>query len=251
MRAADVLLRLDHGEVVGSRRAIPDGIVGLDLADEIEPDAPAVLELKDVVKTFERGGDAIHAVDHASFSVREGEMVGLVGRSGSGKTTLLNIVAGWEQADRGRIDGVGGTPPWHDLAVVPQRLGLIDELTVRENVAYPAKLEGTLHEHEDRIGLLLEELGLSHLADRRPFETSVGEQQRTALLRALLLRPRLVVADEPTGHQDRGWTEKVFASLRAHCDEGTACLVATHDETSKRFLNRTLSMHDGRIETSA
>jgi ABC-type lipoprotein export system ATPase subunit len=251
MRAADVLLRLDHGEVVGSRRAASDAIVGLDLADEIDPDAPTVLDLADVVKTFERGGDVIHAVDHASFSVREGEMVGLVGRSGSGKTTLLNIVAGWEQADGGRIVGAGGTPPWQELAVVPQKLGLIDELTVRENVAYPAKLEGRLHEHEERIDALLEELGLSHLAERRPLETSVGEQQRTAIVRALLLRPRLVVADEPTGHQDRGWTEKVFGALRSHCDEGTACLVATHDETSKRFLNRTLAIHDGRIEASA
>ncbi len=250
MRAADVLLRLDHGEVVEPRRAASDGIVGLDFADELDRGVPAALELEDVVKTFERGGDAVHAVDHVSFAVREGEMVGLVGRSGSGKTTLLNVVAGWERADHGRIEGVGPAPGWKELAVVPQKLGLIDELTVRENVAYPAKLEGSLAEHEERIELLLEELGLAHLAERRPLETSVGEQQRTAIVRALLLRPRLLVADEATGHQDRGWTEKVFAALRAHCDEGTACLVATHDETSKRFLNRTLAMRDGRIEAS-
>ncbi len=247
MRAADVLLRLDHGEVVEPRRAPADGMVGIDYTDELEPDAFSVLTLTDVVKTFERGGDQVHAVDHVSFEVREGEMVGLVGRSGSGKTTLLNLIAGWEHADRGQIDGVTGTPAWKDLAVVPQKLGLIDELTVRENVSYPAKLEGSLEEHADRIDGLLEELGLTHLAERRPFETSVGEQQRTAIVRALLLRPRLVVADEPTGHQDRGWTEKVFAALRSHCDEGTACLVATHDETSKRFLNRTLAIRDGRI----
>jgi putative ABC transport system ATP-binding protein len=247
MRAADVLLRLDHGEVVEPRRARPDGIVGFSATDEIEPDARSVLTLTDVVKTFERGGDQVHAVDHVSFEVREGEMVGLVGRSGSGKTTLLNLIAGWEQADGGRIEGVTGTPAWKDLAVVPQKLGLIDELTVRENVSYPAKLEGSLEEHADRIDELLEELGLTDLAERRPFETSVGEQQRTAIVRALLLRPRLVVADEATGHQDRGWTEKVFAALRAHCDEGTACLVATHDESSSRFLNRTLAIRDGRI----
>ena len=248
MRAADVLLRLDHGEVVEPRRAPPDGIVGVDYTDEIDPDALSVLAVTDVVKTFERGGDQVHAVDHVSFEMREGEMVGLVGRSGSGKTTLLNLIAGWEHADRGRIEGVTGTPAWKDLAVVPQKLGLIDEFTVRENVSYPAKLESSLDEHADRIDGLLEELGLTHLAERRPFETSVGEQQRTAIVRALLLRPRLVVADEPTGHQDRGWTEKVFAALRSHCDEGTACLVATHDETSKRFLNRTLAIRDGKIE---
>jgi putative ABC transport system ATP-binding protein len=119
---------------------------------------------------------------------------------------------------------------------------------VRENVSHPARLGGTLDEHADRIDALLEELGLAHLADRRPSETSVGEQQRTAIARALVLRPALVVADEPTGHQDRGWTEKVFGALRAACDEGTACLMATHDETATRFLDRALSMRDGHLE---
>jgi len=192
----------------------------------------------------------VHAVDGVTFEAREGEMIGLVGRSGSGKTTLLNLVAGWEHADHGEIDRPGGsdTPNWKDLAVVPQKLGLIEELSVHENVAYPAKLDGSLGEHGERIDAILETLGLSHLAARRPFETSVGEQQRTAIARAILLRPKLVVADEPTGHQDRGWTEKVFAAIRNACDEGTTCLVATHDETAKRFLNRTLSIHDGRID---
>jgi ABC-type lipoprotein export system ATPase subunit len=253
MRSADVLLRLDHGEVVQPRRSPPTDMPSIESSDEVDPFAPIALTVTDAVKTFERGSDRVHAVDHVSLEVREGEMVGLVGRSGSGKTTLLNLVAGWEHADHGAIARPGGSdvPAWQDLAVVPQKLGLIDELTVRENVAYPAKLQGSLEEHAERIDQLLEELGLVHLAERRPFETSVGEQQRTAIVRALLLRPRLIVADEPTGHQDRGWTEKVFAALRSHCDEGTACLVATHDETSKRFLNSTLSIHDGRIGDDA
>jgi putative ABC transport system ATP-binding protein len=249
MRAADVLLMLDHGEVVHPRRSDPTGAVPIDYSSDIEPDALAVLSVRGVTKFYERGSDVVHAVDGVTFEAREGEMVGLVGRSGSGKTTLLNLVAGWEHADHGAIERPGGsdTPNWKDLAVVPQKLGLIEELSVRENVAYPAKLDGSLDDHRDRIDALLETLGLSHLAARRPFETSVGEQQRTAIARALLLRPRLVVADEPTGHQDRGWTEKVFAAIRNACDEGTTCLVATHDETAKRFLNRTLSIHDGRI----
>jgi putative ABC transport system ATP-binding protein len=131
--------------------------------------------------------------------------------------------------------------------VVPQKLGLLEDLTVRENVAYPARLAGTSLDDRDRVDELLARLGLDLLAERRPSETSVGEQQRTAIARALLLRPTLVVADEPTGHQDRGWTEKVFAELRAACDDGTACVMATHDETSKRFLDRTLSIRDGHL----
>ncbi len=252
MRMADVLLRLDHGEVVDPRRP-PSGATPVGgFASAVEPDAPTVLGLDDVSKTYARGSDLVHAVDGVSLAVREGELVGVVGRSGSGKTTLLNLVAGWEHPDHGVIDrpgptGGSGPPAWKDVAVLPQKLGLIDELSVRENVAHPAKLGGSLERYAGRVDELLETFGLTELAERRPFETSVGEQQRAALARALLLRPRIVVADEPTGHQDRGWTERVFGALRDACDAGTSCLMATHDEAAKRYLDRTLTIHDGRI----
>jgi putative ABC transport system ATP-binding protein len=90
-------------------------------------------------------------------------------------------------------------------------------------------------------------VGLSAQARQLPSTLSGGEQQRTAIARALLLRPTLVVADEPTGHQDRGWTDRVFAALRTACDEGTACLMATHDESASRYLDRTLAIRDGRL----
>jgi putative ABC transport system ATP-binding protein len=250
MRAADVTLRLDHGEVVDPRRTPGTGLAPL-AREAAGDDAPVILDVDEVVKTYARGTDIVHAVEDISLRVREGELVGLVGRSGSGKTTLLNLIAGWEHADAGLIEHPGRAPdgvtPWRDLAVVPQRLGLIDELTVRENIAYPARLDGRLEEERDRVEELAERFGLAALADRRPSETSVGEQQRTAIARALLLRPALVVADEPTGHQDRGWTEHVFEALREACDGGTACLMATHDESAKRFLDRTLAIRDGRL----
>jgi putative ABC transport system ATP-binding protein len=250
MRAADVLLRLDHGEVVDPR-GTPGGDARPFGPSAEFTEAPVILDVDEVVKTYVRGTDVVHAVEDISLQVREGELVGLVGRSGSGKTTLLNLIAGWEHPDAGLIAhpgrGPDGLTPWRDLAVVPQRLGLIEEFTVRENIAYPARLDDRLEEHRDRVEELAERFGLSALAGRRPAETSVGEQQRTAMARALLLRPALVVADEPTGHQDRGWTERVFAALREACDEGTACLMATHDESAKRFLDRTLSIRDGRL----
>jgi ABC-type lipoprotein export system ATPase subunit len=253
MRAADVLLRLDHGEVVDPKKASPTTASIGGYASVIEADALTVLRLDDVTKTYRRGGDVVHAVEAVSFEIREGELVGVVGRSGSGKTTLLNLIAGWERADHGTIERPDtarsqGPPMWKDVAVVPQKLGLIDELSVRENVAHAAKLVGSLDEHAGRVEELLASFGLSDLAERRPFETSVGEQQRTAIARALLLRPTVLVADEPSGHQDRGWTERVFVALRDACDAGTACLVATHDEAAKRFLDRTLTIHDGRID---
>jgi len=254
MRAADVLLRLDHGEVVEPRRSSSGVAAVAGPPAGVEPDAPVVLRVADAVKTYERGGDVVHAVDGVSFDVHEGELVGLIGRSGSGKTTLLNLVAGWEDLDRGRIERVGsaaGLLRWKDLAVVPQKLGLLDELSVRENIAHPLRFDGSTGDLSARVEELLEAFGLSELADRRPSETSEGEQQRTAIARALVLRPVIVVADEPTGHQDRGWTEKVFSALREACDGGTACLMATHDETAKRFLDRTLAIRDGRIEADA
>jgi ABC-type lipoprotein export system ATPase subunit len=250
MRAADVVLRLDHGVVVEPRRA-PAGVALSAPPGELEPDALTVLRVEDVARTYERGADVVHAVDGVSLEVREGELVGLVGRSGSGKTTLLNLAAGWERPDRGRVehvDGVSDPPPWHDVAIVPQKLGLLEELSVRENVAHPAKLVRRLDELDERVDELLESLGLAHLAERRPSETSVGEQQRAAIARALLLRPRMLIADEPSGHQDRGWTERVFAALREACDGGAACLMATHDDTARRFFDRMLSMRDGRID---
>jgi putative ABC transport system ATP-binding protein len=256
MRTADVLLRLDHGEVVDARRTPPGTAPLAGRPSAVEEDAEVVLRLTDVAKTYHRGTDLVHAVDDVSMEVRQGELVGLIGRSGSGKTTLLNLVAGWERADRGEIEGPGaaaanGTSQWRHVAVVPQKLGLIEELTVRENVAHPAKLTGTLDEHADRVEELLERFGLADLAGRHPSEASVGEQQRAAMARALLLHPTLVIADEPTGHQDRGWTERVFAAIRDACDAGTSCLMATHDETATRYLDRTLPMRDGSIDTGS
>ena len=249
MRAADVMLRIDHGEVVEPRRASPEGAIAPDRRPTtwFDDDRLPMLEVDEVVKTYPRGTDLVHAVDGVTFRVLEGELVGLVGRSGSGKTTLLNLIAGWEKPDSGWVSHREGGIEWRHLAVVPQKLGLLEDLTVRENVAYPARLLGELEERSGRVDELLERFGLDRLAERRPNETSVGEQQRTAIARALVLKPNLVVADEPTGHQDRGWTEKVFAELRAACDDGTACLMATHDESSERFLDRTLTIRDGKL----
>ena len=105
----------------------------------------------------------------------------------------------------------------------------MEELTVRENVEYPARLAKRLPELAGRVDELLGALGLVDLADRLPVETSIGEQQRTALARALVLSPRLLLADEPTGHQDAGWSERVLVALRDAAAGGTSCLVATHN----------------------
>jgi putative ABC transport system ATP-binding protein len=134
------------------------------------------------------------------------------------------------------------------VSVVPQKLGLIEELTVRKNIEYPARLSGLLEETRERVEELISELGLEDLADRVPLETSVGQQQRTALARALVLSPRLILADEPSGHQDAVWARGVFRSLRAATAEGTCCLVATHNEEMINNFDVVYAMVDGRIQ---
>jgi putative ABC transport system ATP-binding protein len=219
---------------------------------EPEQEGRAVVELLGVSKSYRRGSEVVRAVQDANLTLHQGELVGLVGRSGSGKTTLLNIVGGWERPDEGRVvmvdvDPIESIPSWSEVSVVPQRLGLIDELTIRENIEYPARLSGGLEEVQWLVDGLIDSLGLDDLQTRYPSETSVGEQQRAALARALVLSPRLLLADEPSGHQDRGWADAVFEALQRASEEGTTCLTATHNEDVVRYLDRILAMSDGRI----
>lgn len=210
----------------------------------------AVLEAVDVSKSYRRGDEVVHALNDVSMSLADGELVGLVGRSGSGKTTLLNVIAGWERPDAGVIErsgGADGVPAWDELAVVPQKLGLFDELTVRENISYPARLTGRLAELNDTVDRLMESLGIEHLAARYPKETSLGEQQRTAVARALVLSPTLVLADEPTGHQDAVSERRVLDAFGRAAADGAACLIATHNEALAPRLDRVLTMADGRL----
>jgi putative ABC transport system ATP-binding protein len=204
-----------------------------------------VAELRDARKAFHLGGETIVAVDGVSLAVREGELAALVGSSGSGKTTALNLLAGWERPDTGTVV-VPGTA-WDELAVVPQRFGLLSELTVRENVEYPARLAGRLDETRPWVEELLETLALAELGPRFPHETSIGQQQRSALARALVLHPRVLLADEPTGHQDAASALAVARALRAAAETGTACLVATHDRELAELLDTAYALAGGRL----
>jgi putative ABC transport system ATP-binding protein len=215
------------------------------------PSRREVVEVGNVTKSYRRGDEVVHALQDVSISLSTGEVVGLVGRSGSGKTTLLNVIAGWEQPDEGRVHWSGGKElesllAWSDVSVLPQKLGLLDELSVRSNIEFPARLAGRIDDTRAFVDELLEDLGLAHLQMRYPKETSVGEQQRTAMARALVLSPRLVLADEPAGHQDRSFSNRVFEVLRKAAGRGTCCLVATHNEELAGYLDRIVSMTDGR-----
>lgn len=264
-RAADQVIELDHGRLRTASPAervpaSPSSVAPAPYrpaafsppapatATPEAPSAPVLIRASDVTRTYRRGDEVVHALRGVDLELRAGEVVAVIGRSGSGKTTLLNLIAGWEPPDAGEVGWMasdGDLRAWRDVAVLPQRLSLIDELTVRENVELPARLAGVLPETRNRVEALLEQLGLAALAGRAPNETSVGEQQRTAMARALVLSPRLLLADEPTSHQDEASTSRVFEALAAAAAEGTCCLVATHDEGAARQVRRVLRLEDG------
>lgn len=220
------------------------------------PPRGGVLGCHDLRKTYRRGREEVHALRGVTVEVRPGEVVALVGRSGSGKTTLLNCLLGWEAPDAGTTThgttarGAGRTS-WEEVAVVPQRFGLLEELTLLDNVALPARLAG----HDDPAAAavaVLGALGLGAVVDRAPAEVSLGQAQRTALARALVVRPAFLVADEPTGRLDEDTTTQVLGVLRDLCaTAGTGALVASHDTTTIAHADRVLRMSDGRLEPEA
>jgi ABC-type lipoprotein export system ATPase subunit len=214
--------------------------------------AEPLLEARGLDKTYRRGAERVHALRGIDLALFPGELVALVGPSGSGKSSLLGVLAGWEPPDAGQLTWAAsgrGAPGWAELATVPQALGLLDDLSVRENVALPVRLGlGRRRAGEGHTEELLGLFGLAELADRSPSETSLGQQQRAAVARALVLTPQLVLADEPSAHQDAAWVHDVFAALRqvVH-DRGAACLVATHDPDALRFADRVLHLADGEL----
>jgi ABC-type lipoprotein export system ATPase subunit len=180
-------------------------------------------------------------VDNVSLELRPGELGVLLGRSGSGKSTLLMLLAGFVTPDSGTATTPGTR--WHETAYLPQRFGLLPELTVTENVGLP----GRLADAPVDVAPLLERLGLGGLGDRLPAETSIGQQQRTALARALAVQPAALLIDEPTSHQDAASAELAWDALADACAAGTACLVATHDESATARAHRVWRIEDGRI----
>ena len=220
--------------------------------------ANTVVDARGLEKAYLRGDERVHALREVALVLHPGELVALVGPSGSGKSTLLNVLCGWEKPDGGSMrwtaELAGTSPdrlPWGRLAIIPQALGLLDDLTMAENILLPARLTGRLAELRPRADELMESLGIAHLATRYPKQTSLGEQQRCAASRALLLSPTLMLADEPTAHQDSGWTDAIFARFRELLRTGGACLIATHNPETWGYADRVLAMHDGHLNEGA
>ncbi|KXK59574.1 ABC transporter [Micromonospora rosaria] len=220
----------------------------------------AVVRVDGVRRTFGRGEHAVHAVQDVSFTAGRGELVAVRGRSGAGKTTLLNLVGGLDRPDAGRIVVAGRDVTAsgerdlldlrrHRIGFVFQTFGLIPILSAAENVGVPLRLARVpAAEREERVGMLLELVGLGAHAAQRPYELSGGQQQRVALARSLANDPDLLIADEPTGQLDSETGRAVMDLLRAlvHA-RGMTALVATHDPALIELADRVLTLRDGRL----
>jgi putative ABC transport system ATP-binding protein len=241
--AADGVLRLDRGRVISGEAPLEKS-----LRARRSVEAEPVLAVRDVAKSYRRGDETIEALRDASVELTRGEVGAVLGRSGSGKSTLLSLLGGWQRPDAGEIRYELSSPSpesllWGELALMPQRFGLLPELTVRENVEYPVRLAGSAD--RTRVEALLERFGLAELADRLPAETSIGQQQRAALARALVLSPAVLLADEPTSHQDAGWRDAVWELIHQAAEEGTTCFVATHEERVAGYASSVWTIDEG------
>ena len=187
------------------------------------------------------GVSVLRGVD---LAVSAGELVTLSGPSGSGKTALLSLLCGFDFPDSGSV--LPGLASWSACAVLPQSLGLASELTLEENVALPLRLAGR---EVSGVGALLAELGIGELGARYPGQVSFGQQQRAALARAVVARPAVLLADEPTAHLDAASAVAAVGLLRRVADEGAAVLIATHHDAVHAVADRVLVLSDGQVQT--
>jgi putative ABC transport system ATP-binding protein len=223
-----------------------------------------VIALSGVHKTYRLGQHVVPALQGVDLHLHRGEMLALTGPSGSGKSTLLNLAGLIDRPDRGEIrfrgtlvDGLderAATLLRRDaIGFVFQNFNLVPVMTVADNVDYPLFLADVpARERRERVARMLNAVGLAEHAQHRPDALSGGQRQRVAVARALIKRPALVIADEPTASLDSHTADQVLDLMRAlgHA-QGAAFLVATHDARALRRCDRVIDLRDGRIVAAA
>lgn len=220
----------------------------------------ALLKAEGVRKIYRVGGTEVRALDDLDLTVRAGELVAVMGPSGSGKTTLLNCLSGLDEIDAGRVL-VGGRDLFamsdhartehraRSMGFVFQSYNLIPVFTAVENVELPLLLVGVpSDEARARAIEMLGRVGLAERAEHRPNEMSGGEQQRVTVARALVARPAIVWADEPTGNLDTAMAAQIMDLLRQlNAEDGQTIVLVTHDPAIGAAANRLIRMRDGRL----
>ena len=222
--------------------------------------SPAI-RLRSVSRHYVMGESVIHAVNEVSLVVPTGEFLALLGSSGSGKSTLLNLIAGLDRPSSGSVIAEGqdlskmsslelARYRRQTVGMVFQSFNLLPRMTLEENVELPLRLaEVDRSERAARVREALERVGLERRIGHRPSELSGGEQQRTAIARALVNRPKILLADEPTGNLDSATGESILALLReVQKNPGMTIIMVTHERAlAERFADRLAVMGDGKL----
>lgn len=222
-----------------------------------------ILECKNLTKIYDayKGAQAVKAINNLSFTVNEGDFIGIMGPSGSGKTTLLNILSGIDTCTSGEvlIGGKNITALSKDklalfrrdnLGFIFQDFNLLDSLTVRENVAFPLTLDKVKpSEIEKRTDEILKYFDIYSIKDSYPYNISGGQKQRTAEARTLIKNPKIILADEPTGNLDSKSSFNVMESLRKiNQDKNSTIVMVTHDPFAASFCKNVIFIKDGQIK---
>ena len=221
----------------------------------------AILEAKSLQKIYTTrfGGNQVKALSNVSFSVEQGEYVAIMGESGSGKTTLLNILAALDKPTNGEVllDGKSLSSIKEkeisafrrdNLGFVFQDFNLLDTFSIQDNIFLPLVLAGKNHkEMKSRLMPIAKKLGITDLLVKYPYEVSGGQKQRAAVARALIINPKLVLADEPTGALDSRSTDGLLHVFNDINRDGQTILMVTHDAVVGSYAGRVLFLKDGKI----
>ena len=219
----------------------------------------ALIELAGIARRFQLGDTTVNALANLNLRIEAGEYVAVMGPSGSGKSTLLNLLGLLDRPNAGsyRLEGRDVTTLSADeqarvrserIGFVFQSFHLVPRLSAAENIALPMMLAGIAPaERQQRVAQALADFGLEHRADHRPDQLSGGQRQRVAIARATIMRPALLLADEPTGNLDRHTGDDVIHLLEALNQQGVTLVVVTHDPTLGARARRQLAMEDGRL----
>lgn len=220
-----------------------------------------VLEVEDIKKIYRPrfGGNQVQALSKVTFSVEEGEYVSIMGESGSGKTTLLNIMAALDRPTQGEVY-LDGRPlsaikekdiskfRRENLGFVFQDFNLLDNFSLKDNIVLPLVLSGVDYkEMERRITPIAAQLGILDIFGKYPYEVSGGQKQRAAVARALIIKPELVLADEPTGALDSKATEDLLTLFNKINERGQTILMVTHSTKAASHARRVLFIKDGEV----